>query len=353
MVAASEVRALAQTTATPPAEFLSVLAVVGELGYRPNDKLPATGWIAKRPCRAPEPDCGRYFVCRGLRASYFSSLVPDEAAWSKELPGKRHRRSLAWLWSWSYDSAETAALALKALEYFNGVGVYGCPYHNDARLVFSEGARVLVLSGHGHDAHALSRTADRIRRRLKSESTAAAQDAVRKSLHGKWYGIYSGASAPPPPSRLNGLQNANLSDAETSALLERLLRLNARPDDLASKLNARGMRLYKRGEYERATRMFEWANELSFSHPKAAYNRAALAARANDSLGAVYWLWRLRFMRIDDYNPGSEETDLLVEKSRKDSDFDPVRQSDEFRAFEACIPESDRSYRTPDHPLDL
>ena len=231
--------------------------------------------------------------------------------------------------------------------------MYGSPYHNTEYLLFLEQGRVLVLHGHGHDARALALTAERIRHALKSEATAALQETTRKAQFGRWYDMGRDSGSLSDARRLDALLNLALKDDELAALIERLLNAGAYHSDLGDKLNTRGMRLYKRGDYSAATQSFEWANELNYSHPKAAFNRAALAGRAGDALSTVYWLWRLRFMHIDDYHPGSEETEALIAKSRKDPDFEPVRQAPEYRAFEACIPQPDALDPRPATSLEL
>src|SRR5262245_36475376 len=117
----------------PPAEFGKVVSAAKELWYHTNTKLAPQGWVARRPCLEGKVDCSRYFLCRNLKASFMTSLVPDDEARKAVKRGKRHNGSIVWLWSWTYETPADARLALESLDYFNAVGVYGSPYNNSHR----------------------------------------------------------------------------------------------------------------------------------------------------------------------------------------------------------------------------
>lgn len=95
---------------------------------------------------------------------------------------------------------------------------------------------------------------------------------------------------------------------------------------LARFFNASGMELYRKKEYLRAANRFEQALTHNELHHFAAYNGACMHALLGDADRSIALLKKLKAMKT----PGAAKR---LKRVAGDSDFDPVRNTEKFKAF--------------------
>ncbi len=109
----------------------------------------------------------------------------------------------------------------------------------------------------------------------------------------------------------------------------------------AKLLNARGMRLYKKKSYARASFAFELAVKLDKGYLLPIYNRACVAGLQGDVAAAIHWLWKL-YNNCDDSSPcywadTVKESKKILGRVKRDKDLVAIRSSPEYRAFSRCL----------------
>src|SRR5512137_2454717 len=90
--------------------------------------------------------------------------------------------------------------------------------------------------------------------------------------------------------KLEDLLDLSLPQARVSALVQQLLSRRQRLRQVASTLNTRGMRFYKKKDWSSAAQAFELAYQTDAKAALPVWNRACVAGLLVDATGAVGWL---------------------------------------------------------------
>lgn len=133
---------------------------------------------------------------------------------------------------------------------------------------------------------------------------------------------------PATPVKKPGAALLDLStpDASLPELARAMIKGGVTAAVVAKKLNSRGMRLYKKKQYSRAAVAFELSHKNDPSRVYPIYNRACMAGLLKDAPGAVAWLKKLEKL-------GTGNAKTFLRKAQKDRDFDPVRDTPQFKAL--------------------
>lgn len=93
----------------------------------------------------------------------------------------------------------------------------------------------------------------------------------------------------------------------------------------AKALNGKGFKAYKKKDYDKALQFYLQAVKAHPGYETALYNAACMYGKKNNAKDATKYLWHLKDI-------GSKSALEYVNKARVDADFEPIRNTREFKA---------------------
>ena len=125
---------------------------------------------------------------------------------------------------------------------------------------------------------------------------------------------------------LSAIIDTDTPDTQLQRITTILVATGIEREVVAEKLNARGKKLRNASFFRRAATAFELSHTTDLKYVPPIYNRACVAALQKDFMLAVAWLTKLQKLR-------TRKARRQLRKVAKDSDFDGIRDTEEFKQF--------------------